>query len=122
MAKIKLTKKNYLGRGYVHAFKNDTTGDIKWVPCTKNEYERMGEKDGSKYNPVLEGYSWQCSYGGSVMVDNPDTVLGEDEYVEVDNEVIIKLKDQEEDNKIQFLPKEKVDKDGFLDEVDIKQK
>lgn len=105
---IQLKKRNYLGESWVHAFRNDTTGDIKWVQCTRAEYERMGKPGGSQYNPTLEGHTWVSSYGGSLLVDSEDGVLHEDEYCIVGNEAVIKLGNVPEHQKIHRIPKGRI--------------
>lgn len=75
-----LTKRKYLGEGYVHVFKNDKTGAFVNVPCTKEEYEALGLPGGNKNNPTKAGHTWQCSCGGTVKVDTPDSLLGFNEY------------------------------------------
>jgi len=87
---IKLTKRKYLGEGYVHFFENIETGEVKTTPCTKEEYERMGGVDGTQYNPVPEeGWKWNVSCGGTVKVDTPSTLLGDGDYTEIGEKVLI---------------------------------
>lgn len=105
---IQLKKRNYLGESWVHAFRNDTTGDIKWVQCSQDEYVRMAGPNGAKFNPTLDGHTWVSSYGGSILVDSEDGVLHEDEYVVVGNEAIIKLGGVPEDQKLHRIPKGKI--------------
>jgi len=91
---IKLTKREYLGEGYVHFFENIETGEVKTTPCTKEEYERMGGADGAQYNPVPEeGWKWTVSCGGTVKVDTPSTLLGDDDYTEIGEKVLLFSKD-----------------------------
>lgn len=85
MDKIKLTKKNYLGEGYLHRFKNNDTGEEIFEECTKEEYERLGKAGGSQFNPVKAGWTWIGSCGGTVKVDNADSVLKKNEYCELPN-------------------------------------
>lgn len=89
-----LTKKQYMGVGYIHTFRNNETKEIVYVPCSEKEYLSMGGVGGEKNNPVLDGYTWMSSSGGTVMVDNPDTVLKEDEYVGVDGKYVAYTKDK----------------------------
>lgn len=93
MAKIKLTKRKYLGEGYIHSFKNDVTGKMLFVPITKVEYERLGEKGGAKFNPTLEGHTWIESMGGTYKVDTENTILGDGDYTEVNDEFVVNMKD-----------------------------
>lgn len=90
MATIKLTKRNYLGKGYFHEFR-DKDGNPVYVECTQEEYDRLGEKGGSKFNPVLEGHTWKCSFGGAIKVDSPTKLLGKNEYTEIGEEAHIML-------------------------------
>ena len=90
----KLTKKNYLGEGYHHTFQNAATGEVIYIPCTKEEYTRMGEKGGSQYNPTLAGHKWLSSAGGTIKVDNPDGVLRENEYCQVNGYCVVVHKDE----------------------------
>lgn len=78
MATIQLTKRNYLGVGYVHIFKHDKTGEETVVPCTQEEYEALALPNA--INPTLEGHTWVHSAGGTIKVDSPTTLLGENEY------------------------------------------
>ena len=116
MAELKLKKKNYLGEGHVHYFKNDLTGEIKAVPCTKEEYKKMGEKGGSKFNPTLKGHTWQLSAEGTIAVDNPDSILGIGEYVEVNGEIVARVDDADPMKQFKKVKSEK------LAEVDLKIK
>lgn len=71
----KLTKRNYLGVGYVHKFVNDTTQEEVFVPCTQAEYDSLSETQ-----PSLEGHTWACSGGGTIKVDTSNSLLGDGEY------------------------------------------
>ncbi len=112
MGKIQLIKKEYLGEGYVHEFERDSDGLAVYIPCTKLEYERLGLKGGSKFNPVMEGHEWRRSHGGTVKVDNPDGILKKGEYTEVGDMVLI----GKGKGRFRWLPKEKV----INDSVDVK--
>lgn len=92
----KLVKREYLGEGYLHLFIHNQTGEEKFVECTEAEYKRMGLKGGSKYNPTLEGYTWKCSVGGTIKVNTPNTILGENEYCIKDGKVVAHLPDSED--------------------------
>ena len=85
--KTKLIKRNYLGEGYFHYFKNLTTNDVVQEECTRGEYERLGEKGGSKFNPIKSGHKWLHSLGGTIKVDTPTYELGDNEYTEVPVEI-----------------------------------
>lgn len=111
---MQFKKRSYLGKGYVHTFKNKRTGDIKNVPCTQAEYERLGEKDGKRHNPTLEGYDWIYSAGGTIKVDTPDTVLGEGDYCETERDVIFIHEGQ-----AYRIAKNRIDADGRVDDADI---
>lgn len=88
--KIKLKKRKYLGKGYLHFFRNKKTGEILVQETTKEHYEKMGKKIGSQYNPVKTGYNWTHSSGETIKVDTPTTLLGENEYVEFEGKYFVK--------------------------------
>ena len=119
MAIRKLTKRNYLGEGYIHQFKNDVTGEIVTVPCTKEEYTRLGEKDGSKYNPTLDGHIWLQSAGGTIKVDTPDTILGVDEYTIIGEEAHIVLSGQKVGEEYKKVPKSMILEVDSIDTTDL---
>ena len=84
---IQLTKREYLGEGYVHQFKNIATGEVILVPCTLEEYNSL-----STNRPSLEGHIWQGSTGGTYKVDTPNTVLGLNEYCDLpDGKQVVRL-------------------------------
>lgn len=120
-----LTKREYLGEGYVHVFMNDKTGDIVNIPCTEQEYHRLGEAEGTQFNPTLEGHTWLNSQGGTLKVDTPDTTLGENEYCDIGTESIVLFAGVKLENKYQTFSKEKISADkinesfvvGFVDAV-----
>lgn len=91
MAQIQLTKRNYLGVGYVHIFKHNKTGAETVVPCTKEEYEALGLPNA--VNPTLDGHTWVHSSGGTIKVDSPTTILGENEYVEYEGKAVVMKRD-----------------------------
>ena len=112
---MKLTKRNYLGLGYVHQFKNNLTGEIVFVPCTKEEYKRMGEKDGSKYNPTKDGFTWMCSLGETIAVDSPDTMIKENEYCDYKGGHFVVLKNKDGRFSGKSLPLGKITSDEIAD-------
>jgi len=112
-----LTKRQYLGEGYVHIFADEKGNEVV-VPCTKDEYEALALPNPT--NPTLKGHTWKCSGGGTIKVDTPNTMLGEDEYCIKGEEVIIVLKDVPVDKKVQFLAKADVSTDHKFDEAKIK--
>ena len=116
MAKLKLKKKNYLGEGYTHQFTNNTTGEVIFVPTTKAQYESMGIKGGSKNNPTLDGHTWQSSSGGTIAVDNADSVLKEGEYCEIGEEVVCRVANSDVSKQWKRSPKANMAKDP--DEID----
>lgn len=119
MAILKLKKKKYLGEGYTHQFKNDLTGEIVFVPTTKEQYESMGIKGGEKNNPTLAGHTWQSSSGGTFKVDNPDTVLKEGEYIEVGDGVIIRVAHPDIAEQWKKASKIKMSDEGEIEEKDL---
>jgi hypothetical protein len=122
MAIRKLKKRNYLGLGYIHTFRNDTTGEIVTVPCTEQEYTRLGEKGGEKYNPTLAGHTWDGSAGGTYKVDTPNSILGEDEYCVIGNKKMVTLKDEDGSSKFQTLAVDAIDENDNLDEEKLEVK
>jgi len=86
---MELTKRTYLGEGYLHRFKNNITGEEIYEECTKEQYEALGVKGGWKNNPVKDGWTWIGSCGGTIKVDTPDTVLGINEYCELPDRVVV---------------------------------
>jgi hypothetical protein len=114
-----LTKREYLGEGYIHCFKNDETDEIVFVPCTKEEYERLGLPGGSQYNPTLAGHTWVESYGGTVKVDTPNTMLGFNEYCIVGEKVHTLLSDKSWEEQYQVVDKLAVSETGVLDETQL---
>lgn len=108
---MKLIRKQYIGHnGYIHAFKNLETGEIKYVPTTQKEYEKMSERGGEKYNPVLEGHVWVGAMGGTIQCDNEDTVLKEGEYVETPTEILAIVREGKF-KAVKHLPKDAVEND-----------
>ena len=89
MALIKLNKVNYLGEGYFHEFKENTTGQIVYIQCTKDEYISLGIKEGHVNNPTLDGHTWICSGGGSIKVDTKDGLLSDGEYCQMKDRYIV---------------------------------
>lgn len=75
----RLTRKQYLGVGYIHQFVDDNTGEIKYLPCNKTEYDDVNNFK-SDVTPTLSGCTFVSSSGGVITVDNPDSILKEDEY------------------------------------------
>jgi hypothetical protein len=116
----KLRKRNYLGEGYIHVFSNNETGEIVNIPCTKAQYEKLGKKNGARFNPTLEGHEWKHSSGGTDKVDTPDTTLGVDEYCVKGNEVVTVLLDADGVNTAYLnIPRELVNENDELDEDEI---
>lgn len=75
MEKILLTKREYLGEGYCHIFRNIATEEQKMTLITKEEYERLGGLDGSNYNPSPEeGWQYIMSYGGFPILNTQDSI------------------------------------------------
>tara|TARA_R110000868_G_scaffold216847_1_gene466992 strand:+ start:28 stop:390 length:363 start_codon:yes stop_codon:yes gene_type:complete len=105
---IQLTKREYLGVGYIHQFKNDETDEIVLIPCTEEEYTRMGGEGGSQFNPVMKGHTWECSFGGTYKVDTPTTLMGGNEYCIVGEEAVIILPDLPIGERMKVIPKGKI--------------
>ena len=80
-----LTKRTYLGVGYLHLFQNNTTNEFIYVPCTDAEYASLSGVGGAANNPTLGGHTWRASFGGTIKVDTPDSTLGIDEYCDYED-------------------------------------
>lgn len=75
MEKIKLTKREYLGEGYGHVFRNKETGEEKISLISQEEYEKMGGENGTKYNPTPEeGWEYIMSFGGFPLLNTIDSI------------------------------------------------
>lgn len=74
MEKIKLTKREYLGEGYFNQHKNIETGEILKQEISSDEYRGIIENN-CQAKPI-EGYIWESSYGGAILVDTPSKELG----------------------------------------------
>lgn len=109
-----LTERTYLGEGWLHRFKNNETGEVVYIECSEAEYRRLGEIGGSKYNPILEGHTWEYSLGGTIKVDTPNTILGDNDYCIKDGKVHAFLLNTKE--KLLVLPLDAVGEDSKLDE------
>jgi len=104
--KITLTKRNYLGEGWVHIFKNDKTGDEVVVECTEEEYKALALPNPT--NPTLEGHTWTHSAGGTVKVDSPTSLLSENEYCEIDGKYTVVTRNSKGDYNLHKLDKEHI--------------
>ena len=113
MAKIKLIKREYLGEGFWHYFRNNDTGEVIREACTKEEYHKLGEVDGAKFNPTKEGFIFTHAVGGSVDVDTPSKELAENEYTELPSgKILFRLQ----------IKRGTADKEDIInDEIDIKE-
>jgi hypothetical protein len=86
-----LIKREYIGEGYTHWFRNNDTGELLAIPCSKEEYEAISLPNAKQ--PTLEGYSWAYSNGGTIKVDSPDGVMREGEYCVKDEKILVAKKD-----------------------------
>lgn len=108
--KIKVTKTNYLGIGYVHTFQNIETGERIFSPSQKTTYDKMISKGGSEFNPEPpEGYTWVGSSGGVTMVDTPSGFLGDNEYTIVEDKYLVAHKNEFDSVSISELTKVEFD-------------
>lgn len=111
---VNLTKKNYLGVGYIHTFKN--ADGVVNVPCTKEEYDALALPNA--VNPTLEGYEWAGSSGGTIMVDNPDTLLKENEYCDYNGRYFLMIKNPSGNLVGKFVDLNKITNDSInYDEI-----
>lgn len=98
MNKLPIVKKEYLGEGYFHFFKNNLNGEIKKVETTKDIYTAMTGVDGYKHNPTPEeGWVWTQSAGGVIKVDTPTKELSENEGTVIEDRYWVCLKDENGD-------------------------
>lgn len=90
--KITLTKRNYLGKGWVHLFINNKTGEEVIVPCTEEEYHALNVPN--PVNPTMDGHTWNSSWGGTIKVDTPNTILGDNEYCDFEDKYAVASKNE----------------------------
>jgi hypothetical protein len=74
---------------------------------------------GAANNPTLADHTWVSSGGGTIKVDTPNSLLGDDEYCVRDGMVVAVLSGVKEDSKYQFLTTADVDGANELDESKI---
>lgn len=82
MEKIKLTKRECVGGGYVDKFWNKKTGEFGYQLSTKADYENLAT---GNIKPICtlenpEEWMWSNSYGGPFTVDTQDFALSVGEY------------------------------------------
>ena len=90
MDKIKLTKREYLGEGYIFEFRNKNTGSRIIIPCTKEEYQNLAK--GVEYNPELENYTFVGGAGGTIKVDTENSTLGSLDYTDIGDSYLVGLR------------------------------
>jgi len=95
MEKIKLTKREYLGEGYIFEYKNIETGEYLVGPCTKEEYEAITVS--ADNNPHKEGYLFLGGTGGTHKVDTENSTLGSHDYFELNGKYIVGTRNKEVD-------------------------
>jgi len=91
MAKIQLTKRNYLGTGDFNVFINDSTGEKKYVEIDSTSYADLADATIHEL-PKLDGYTWKSAMGGAVKTDSPDIFLKDKEYCEFEGKYICVLR------------------------------
>ena len=90
MNKIKIIKREYLGEGYYHDFRNETTKERLIQYISKEEYEKMSGVGGWRNNPIPpEGFKWYCSAGGSIKVDTQDGMLALNDYTQIGDKYFV---------------------------------
>jgi hypothetical protein len=110
---IKLTKKIISGYGSYHVFQNKAE-ELLHVKCTDQEYKSLGEKDGSKNNPIIDGYTWLYSLGGTPEIEGRLPKEGEmfdmpnDKKVAVIQGVIVTLEEGDLDLDNNFIGEVKI--------------
>lgn len=117
MAKIKLTKRKYLGFGYVHRFKNDTDGTTVFIPCSQEEYDSLALPNAPQ--PTLAGHTWLDSAGGTIKVDTPTTLLGDNEYCIDGEDAHVVLSSQNETERYVKMKKSDINVNDEVDELVI---
>lgn len=93
MNKILLTKREYLGEGYIFEFINNETQERIIVPCTKEEYEDIQQS--ADKNPVMEGYTFLGGSGGTIKVDTENSTLGANDYTQIGDTYRVGLRNLE---------------------------
>lgn len=93
MEKIKLTKREYIGEGYIFEWKNIETGDILIEPCTKEEYIKLTQS--AENNPSKEGYTFLGGTGGTIKVDTENSTLEAYDYTQINDKYIVGLRCKE---------------------------
>lgn len=81
--KIKLTKRNYTGKGYYYNFKNIETGLYLIESCSEEDYNKLALKDA--VNPTKEGHILESAVGATVKVDTESGMLGDKEYCQYED-------------------------------------
>lgn len=85
--KIKLTKREYVGKGYYYNFKNIETGLYSAVECTEEDYAKLALPNA--INPTLEGHVFTSADGGTIKVDSPSGILELNEYTEMEGKYFV---------------------------------
>lgn len=78
MEKIKLTKREYIGEGNYHTFKNKKTQNEVIVWCSDEEYKNLSLPNSTP--PILDGHDWISSSGGAFKVNSFTGLLEEKEF------------------------------------------
>lgn len=91
--KTTLTKREYLGEGYIFEFKNNETGEHIIIPCTKEEYEAIQQS--ADNNPTKDGYTFIGGCGGTIKVDTENSTLGANDYTQIGNSYRVGLRNLE---------------------------
>jgi hypothetical protein len=84
-----LIERQYLGVGYIHMFKDNSTSTTKVVPCTLAEFNSIKTTP-----PTMTGHTWIGSTAGTARVDTSDTILGKGEYCVIDGMVLVNKVDK----------------------------
>ena len=110
-----LTKRNYLGEGFIHQFRDLKTNELLIVPCTKEEYDSL-----INFSPSKKGYKWEGSTGGTYKVDTPNTILGANEYTIIGEKAVVNLAEGicEEVDKKKIID-DKIDDSNLLNQVTL---
>ena len=84
---IALNRRNFLGYTNYHIFVNNVDGTEVPVETSDEGYAQLA--NGS--TPTLEGHTWKQSLGGALKVDTFTGLMGDKDYVVVDDIAYVTL-------------------------------
>jgi hypothetical protein len=89
MNKIQLTKKEYLGEGYVLFYKHKVTGERKVVHITEKEYQNISINTPQE----IDNYTYEYAVGEVVKVDNENQLIDFGEYCDFEDGYYVVARD-----------------------------